>query len=253
MKRVTKALSVLLAVVMLMLVAEPAYAAISNVYSVRTLSAGTIVSGKQEVVNYDTNKRTHIIYKITTPKNGYITVTNYKGSDNTLYVYKTLADAKADKYTKRVDTTYKKTKSIPLAAGTYYIRPSYGAFKFKYTFKSCAIDTTNFCRAKATTLAKGKTVTVCAPKGYAYYRWYKINLTTKKVMNFTWKDLNTNSTKIPDSADLTLYNAAGDTFTLSHADGYVYTTTKSVPKGTYYLRVNAQYPESLHLSTVMWK
>lgn len=257
MKKFTKSLSILLAVVMLLLVAQPALASTrKNVYTVKDLAAGTAVSGKQGVSSY--NSETGVwtykykIFKITVPKNGYITITDYNAETKSswVYVYKTLADAKAE--TNKIDYVTKKTKSVPLEAGTYYLRGDL-TFKFKYTFKAAAIDTTNFCKAKATTLAKGKTATVCAPDGYAYYRWYKIKLTTKQVLNVTFKDLNTNSKTISDYPDMTLYNSKGETISLNHGDGSVYSTTKTLAKGTYYIRVNSYYPDQLHLYTLMWK
>ena len=75
MKRFTKALSLLLAVVMMLLVAEPAFAAIKDVYKTTTLAAGKTVSGKQSDSDYDSGIRTNYIYKITTKSDGYITVT----------------------------------------------------------------------------------------------------------------------------------------------------------------------------------
>ena len=145
---------------------------------------------------------------------------------------------------------------IPLKAGTYYLRGggTYGAYKFKYTVKAVNIDPGNYCKAKAKTLSSGTTTTICVPDGYQYYRWYKAKTTTKKTLVVTFKNLM--DTDITDYPDFYVYDSSGTKINMVHGDGYIYKSAKTLPVGTYYIRVNAVQSYSstdLFLYTLSWK
>lgn len=270
-KRWTKALCVVLAMMMLVLTAQPAQAADKYTYSIKTAESGKTVSGtNKETYNESTDSYTYKvnIYKITAPDDGYISVTAYTYENESTYLqfYRTLADAKSwdgENSAQRIasiDSYYKEDSNtkIPLAKGkSVYFRSAAGfSFKFKYTFTKAAIPTSNLCRAKATTLKAGVKKTICVPDGYQGYRWYKIKVTTKKTISITFKDLRGSMDK--DYPNLTLYDSSRKEIGVVHASGDIYKSVKKLPAGTYYIKVrsDADYEESFHqtyLYTLSWK
>ena len=265
-------LCVALAMMMLVLTAQPAQAADKYTYSIKTAESGKTVNGTNKYTyNETTDSYTYKvnIYKITAPESGYITVTVYAPATNDstyMYFFKKRSAAKAwDNSDESEDFEYvasdqsnKKTVRIPLAKGkTVYLRAYAGDnYKFKYTFTKAAIPTSNLCRAKATTLKAGVKKTICVPDGYQGYRWYKIKVTTKKTISITFKNLVGYMDK--EYPDLTLYDSSRKEIGVVHASGDIYKSVKKLPVGTYYIKVrsDADYEDSFHetyLYTLSWK
>lgn len=226
------------------------------VYKITTVKQNTPVVVKADTFDYDektqTNTTVYQMYKITLPSNGYIKA-QVSSKNNTMYIYKSLPSGRALENPDAITTlssssTYYKV----LPKGTYYIRSSCD-LSLKWSFTKIN-HKSNYCRAKAASLKKGKKAAVVFDYGYEYAKWYKIKLTKKKKITVTKKVMDTLSPR----TDLVIYNSRGVRVQCSMLSGYRYQTAK-LPKGTYYimvLRSFDRYESSFYegrLDQITWK
>jgi hypothetical protein len=226
--------------------AEPVTAAAATkTFTTKALAAGTTVSGTNG------KQQKYTIYKITTPKDGYVTFRNFKADNGELIaIYKSLTAAKKmgnpnAGYVKQ----YAEKSAVALAKGTYYVLAS-GSYKFKYSFTAAKIDQSNYCMSKAISLASGKTAKICQTYGNSHGSWYKFTLTSAKKVTFTIKNL-----RDPGTEPLMwlLFDSNMNPITeLENVSGDVYKTTTKLPKGTCYFYFEA-YPIAPYVFTFSWK
>ena len=259
MKRILSILTVF--AICMLLIPQPVSAAstINKYQSAGAISMNTYFTVKESSYKTtdSTTTHTHYAYKLTVPANGYIKITR-ADTNGIVYLLPTLSKCSKKKgiYDNALDSSSgKKTDYMVVSAGTYYISSSSKTrLKVKFT-KS--VPTANYCKARAVKLASGTTKVICMNKGYEYDRWYKINLTTKKRINVTFKNPCTSGTiKYPN---FTVYNSAGKVIECPLYSSHTY-RTKSVAKGTYYIRVyytryesDPSYTTDARLFTMKWK
>ena len=218
--------------------------------SVTTLSRGRTISAK-EYYSIDVANRSYnyTYYKITVPENGYIKFKKSKAASK-IYIYKTINRNNPAKETTAVKTisSGKKTNYCVLKRGTYYLGV-YDATSLKWTFTRAG-NPTNYCRAKAASLSRGKNKTVVFNYKYEYARWYKFKITTKKKITLY----------INDMADDLIYRTD---VTVIDSDGYALDTPVNTLKkiqtyaqypGTYYIRVTCDPDEwAGSMLQIKWK
>ena len=204
--------------------------------------------GRSDKYNPDsgTTTFTYHLYKISVPSNGY-TVFKTESSKTDLGVYEAPKSGKAYYESKCIVTlSGAKTYYRVLKKGTYYVYAEKGD-EFMWTFRSYA-NPTNYCIAKASSLAANQKVTVAYNHGYEYARWYKISTTSKKTIAMTLKELDKGSMSI------SLYNSKKESVSLT-VSGNVYKTKSSVSKGTYYIRVRSDSYDTIfgRIAQLSWK
>lgn len=230
--------------------------------SAGTLTADTTTKIKSRVFNndFDNPKYTYYCYKISIPENGYIKLTAWLGEASYADVCFLPAPKKCNTslyasqnalvsvdYNSRSGGT-KQAKYLSLNKGTYYLCTD-ASIKIKYSFYK-STSTTNYCKAKASSLAAEKNKIICFNKGYEYDRWYKIKLTSKKAISITWKILGYSNSLYYTS--FTLYDSKGKEISCPQLDGDVYRTAKQ-PIGVYYIRITTQYLNSGAVVSIKWK
>lgn len=117
-------------------------------------------------------------FKVTSP--GYIKIwqdvskVSYRHTYPKLYVETDYSD-KGEIIIRATEST----KCLALPKGTYYFSGSHSNMRFKYEFVKQA-RTSNYCMAKAETIAAGKNKTLVFHYGYEFTKWYKVKLTKSK-------------------------------------------------------------------------
>ena len=186
--------------------------------------------------------------KINVPADGYIKVQGKKRLDG-VCIYKTL------KKEFRYEDTLSgyggggKISYHALRKGTYYLYvESDSKIKWNFVNPKSYDQQKNYCRAKATTLAKGKKKTVFFNFKYDFPRWYKITLTKKQRITLSCKFLDSGSYHyvITDSRWVDVdkdykYNM----FYYEYIDSQEKQKTRVLPKGTYYLFIERD-PDDNH-------
>ena len=193
---------------------------------------------------YPTSYQDITYYKITTPKNGYIKVEGKRDGGYGIYVdlcnskKKSMLSNKSYLMSSNNYTTYYAVKK-----GTYYLKVSSVSdpYALRYTFTSTA-DQGGSSKAKATTIAKGKTKTglVYVTDSKTKADWFKVKLTKKSKLKLkiTSKHNETLSFEvIPASSRVTIINNTirpeVGTSTFVSKDSFV--------AGTYYIKVTKNY------------
>lgn len=150
-------------------------------YRIHTLAQKKWLTAPEDGENY-TN-----VYKIKVPSDGYIKVS--VNSDKVtgrhanrvpamLFTsYKVNADNAMDDY--HVANFQPGTHFLALKKGTYYFYPGADNLKFKWEHHAVSHGS-NYCMAKAETLASGKNRKVSFAYGYEFAKWYKVNLAKKQ-------------------------------------------------------------------------
>lgn len=245
MKKMRRALAMLLACLMVIVAFPTVSKAAGKTY---TLKEGKTVVARE----YGD------FYKITVKGDGYITLSAaavpttltgnmYGGSVRLCMADKdTAVYGKDGKYSVDFDKSGKfASVQFPVSAGTYFIR-SYSDCKIKFNFKAVK-PATNYCKAKATEMKKNKSVTIMQTPDYAGNRWFKIKLTKKQAITFT------GSVSLY-SSDFKIVNANNvDVVGLSNKWQSTSGKTIKTPvlkKGTYYVRVRETF-DSYY--SIKWK
>lgn len=220
-------------------------------YKVTTLKQNTYVTaeGYSETYNYDTdvNSGTYYLYKITVPANGFITLQT-TNSSNDLSIYK------GYKKNQRLSDEYElawlddcKTYYRVMSKGVYYIYASKGTrFKWKFTKAS---NSTNYCRARAKTLAAKKKLKVVINHRYECDRWYRVVLKKKKTITVNFNVLD------EEEMEFDIYNSKGSHIDCPLLSGTRYRTAR-LPKGKYFIRVRGggqDYDNRGRICQIMWK
>jgi hypothetical protein len=224
MKKLKKVL--LFVALLVMACSMTTQAATKTVTKVTTLKQNTWSAKKYSDYSYSaktgTGTYTYYMNKIVIPADGYISVSGTANADTYIRLYTSTKAA----YDGSVRATMNSITAID--KGTYYV---YGDknFSFKYTFTK-AVNSTNYCIAKATTLASGKKVTVCNTSSYFYDRWYKVVLKKKQQINLY--------VSTGDGSNIKIVSSKLDEYDMAH-DGNHYYTQATLAKGTYYIRVRA--------------
>ncbi len=232
-------LSLLAAVVFTMLFSMNTFAATRYM----SLKAGKVTTDKKS------QKGDRSYFKITVPKNGYLTITSYaqyRGSGRSKYGQEIqLCNSKK----KLIKNTKVYTSSMDkyvvyygVKKGTYFVRVdntyTNADVKIKYTFKAVT-EKSGSSKAKAVSISKGRTKTGLLQAGEKNSKidYYKIKLTKSQVLNIT---LNTRATGyvyfkiVPASKRVILWNSLTS---LYGKDSATWKTTKKIPAGTYYIQV----------------
>ena len=119
-------------------------------------------------------------------------------------------------------------KCFALPKGTYYFFGSHSGMRFKYEFVKQA-RTSNYCMAKAETVAAGKNKTLVFDYGYEFTKWYKVKLTKSKKIRI-WA---ASKDGFGDFEPLVI-SSTGEKMDVS----FLYANkcqTDLLPKGTYYI------------------
>lgn len=214
-------------------------------YHYTTLKQNVYTAPKPRV---GVNGTIHTYYfKINVPADGYIKVQGKKRLDG-VCIYKTL------KKEFRYEDTLSgyggggKISYHALRKGTYYLYvESDSKIKWNFVNPKSYDQQKNYCRAKATTLAKGKKKTVFFNFKYDFPRWYKITLTKKQRITLSCKFLDSGSYHyvITDSRWVDVdkdykYNM----FYCEYIDSQEKQKTRVLPKGTYYLFIERDPDEN---------
>lgn len=177
--------------------------------------------------------------KITIAKEGYVTVTGKVNPSQFLNAKKESVNGKNIKKDGR-DVV----KIYPVSKGTYYVDKT-ASYKF-----TAIQQPANYCKAKAITANQGKTVTVYQTPDYHFNRWYKIKTTKKQSISIA-KDI---------TVDFYLYDSRGKqiNFTQKKNGKDYISVTESLPKGTYYVYIEANtayssFDNPSRIITFSWK
>ena len=198
----------------------------------KTLPIGEAVAVASE--SYASGTYTYTMYKFTVPSGKYVELTcvpvagkySYAGfytkaKYSSTYRVGSLDDKK--------DTRKTWTGRIALEPGTYYVSFS-NVTKAKLSLLTSP-NKANYCRSKAISLASGKVVTVVQTPDTDYNRWYKISLTTAKVLKIS-------ANGYPNAYVYTKSGAKVNLGSYSSSTGYL-TSTSKLAKGTYYICIRA--------------
>ena len=190
--------------------------------------------------------RYYHFYKITVPADGYIKIQTDKRTAPGGFAICSSAKKNKGYDSDITDAGYifywpGKIYYVPVKKGTYYlVNPNdwYNEEEvrvyLKWSFEK-AQNPTNYCRAKAKNIPRGKNQVIVYYYGYEYTRWYKIKLTRNKTI--TLKQLPNDEDG--DTLHFTLYNSSGimvDESSLTETD--LSFKTAKLPKGTYYIAVD---------------
>lgn len=192
---------------------------------------------------YGVNYNQIIYHKIVITKPGYIRFQaygeGYQGSKNNLHVTlysnkkKALSDPSYLYRTNNYSTYYGVKK------GTYYIGiKTSGQYRMKYTFASIN-EKTGSSKSRAVSLRANSTVKglMIAGESGSQSDWYKLKLTKKQKLSFTFSVKANDSLKVtivPASSRLHIIGASA----YQSAGTKTYKTRDSLPAGTYYLQVS---------------
>ena len=211
-------------------------------YHYTTLKQNVYAAPKPRV---GVNGTIHTYYfKINVPADGYIKVQGKKRLDG-VCIYKTLK-----KEFRYEDTLSEyggggKISYHALRKGTYYLYvESDSKIKWNFVNPKSYDQQKNYCRAKATTLAKGKKKTIFFNFKYDFPRWYKITLTKKQriTLSCSFLDEGDFHYEIVDSRGLDV----DDTYNSFYYGNYYggkkpKEKTGVLPKGTYYLFIERDW------------
>ena len=186
------------------------------------------------------------LYKINVAADGYIKVQGKK-SLAAVGVYKISSidtnkdnDDQLNKSLRETWGSIGKTYYQAVKKGSYYLYVG-GDNKIKWSLvKSKTYDRQkNYCRAQATTFAKGKKKTVFFSYNYDFPRWYKIKLTKKQRITFTFKFLDNGSysCRLTDSRGVDANPGFEGFYFANYAGKTPKEKTRVLPKGTYYFRL----------------
>ena len=253
-KMFKKLLSVALVFAMVMCLVPPVEAQAST-------KAATL-KNKKWYTNTDTWSSEKTLYhKIKVPKDGYITLQGYgysSSSSSTKYSLryrlcnsKKKALTKWDQYLSSGSSNYTGTKAytnwIAVKKGTYYIKVKDYQYKLRYTFKAVK-DQGGSSKAKAKTIAKGKTIkglAVAGEKG-SKVDWYKITLPKAQTIKLTLNGKACGWMQF----DIVGFTGFGACWSKKET-----ASTNKVPAGTYYIkayRMNKDKDTSGYY-TISWK
>jgi len=240
---------VLFALLLLMMCSVSVFAASTTT---KNIKSNTYVSAK--------TNNTYYKFKVT--GSGSLTV-SLKNSNQT-YCYVDLYDSSKNKIARLLDMDEDEGKSastkIALDAGTYYLKGyGYKTIKFKYQFSKLSL-TKNYTASKATTLKANKAVTVVQTPETAYYKWYKINVTSKKPATFYLTHYNympyvasgNYYYATSNRTDIRLYDANLNEISIRQHDEKEYYSYKKLKAGTYYVRLGSNDSER-SITTFKWK
>ena len=214
-------------------------------YNIVTLKQNTTVSVKDsDTYDFDTGVQNYTLYKISVPADGYIKF-QLSNADAGIALYKSFYTNRNLSDANIIRCLYdKKTHFFVLPKGTYYLHlykdEAYTTLKWTFTKLS---KKANYCRARASALARTKKANCMFHYGYEHAKWYKIKLTKKQKITITLKTLDDQfslgmvrvfnskekliNTKMQESGD--------NAYALS-----VY-QSDTLPKGIYYIRLSRKY------------
>ena len=222
----------LTATMVIMLLLPMAVPAATRDYQFKTLKAGTWATE-----SYKYNEKTGIdytYYKITVSKPGRLNFT-LSGSYASIDLYTVASDIVTgnSKGSSKYLSTTSESKLVAVEKGTYYMYVNYG--KCKYTFTSSAAAT-NYCPAKARALKANTTVYNVFTPRTNFARWFRISNPKKK-------KIIVRSNRSEYAYNMSIYNSKLQSLrTIEYGSDLKYCTKTAVPKGTYYIRVECQYP-----------
>lgn len=197
-------------------------------------------------------------YKMVIPADGYITVKmKAEYDDDDVWVYRKKRVYGGDNSRSAIlNVDYQMIKrgenKFPISKGTYYLVGN-RIISFSYTFTKTSFPT-NYRRAKAQTLKRGKKAEICQVPKKNYSRWFKIKLTKKQAITF-WSDQGSRVDIFDEDLHHVEVEHAGET-------SKKYFTREKMPKGTYYLRMANAWPAYLtedglsydyYYTTLYWK
>ena len=132
-----------------------------------------------------------------------------------------------------------KTREIAVEKGTYYVTSNTWSSKksvagrIKYTFKKIKPGG-NYSPITARNLQAGNTATMCITPRYAYSRWFKIVLKSKKGISVWCSD---------STSDFNVYDVCLNEIAMESAgkDSIRYNSKDVQESGTYFIRVRSDY------------
>lgn len=200
-------------------------------YVKKSMTLDETVAVKSLVI--DQGNYTFTMYKFTVPSGKFIKLTCIPSAENHSYAYFYTKPDVSNMYRVSLlsDNQTRKTWTdrLAVAPGTYYV-----SFENVKKAKLVLMDSpnkTNYCRARAISLTADKKVTVIQTPDIDYNRWYKITLTKAKKLKIT-------SNHMPR---ITVSNKNGSVISFGSYNSTTksVTSTNKLPKGTYYICVNA--------------
>lgn len=225
MKQMQRTVALVLALVVVMAAfSTGAFAA--NRYRVATLKKGTWY-------RVPSSDYANTIYKLVLSSDSIVTI-NRKGYNGETYI-PFYTDKKCDGSSINYDYDYMNsdTEIFSLVKGTYYIQMyEYGdrpTTQVKFTVQK-AVNQNNYCRAKAVSLKRNKTVKIAQTADYCYDRWYRITLNSKKTVTITTNEGMADNIILYDSRMQKIDCTSGSRKVI---------TEDPIKKGSYFIRVRA--------------
>lgn len=248
MKRIAKTIFFVAFSVVLMAIFIPFKSEAKDIYkyNVSNLKQKTWKTLKEDSSFYKNDRIfNYNICKITVPSNGYVRIDS---SDKTSWIN---ISTKLQKINSPIDsgkpyeTLYgSKTYYEVFPKGTYYLYGDmYSTIKIRWSFVK-ASNPTNFCRAKAKSLASSKKETIVFNDGYEYDRWYKISLKKKQPITVYYSCLD--SSVNPISPYFSVYTSKGDRINCPEYESGKSFRTPIQKKGTYYIRIEKREVSSYY-------
>lgn len=240
MKRIRRLLALMLALVMTLSFST---VSVSAATTYPAITSGTAIALKTDKnYNSKTGKSTQnaTTYKLTLATDSKVVInwSNNASKKAVIGIYLTASESKTIRFLS--PETASGSEVLALARGIYYVHMYDGYSNSSYTAKAkvkftvtdaAKFNKTNFCRAKALSVAKKTGVTVLQTPNYDYCRWYKIKLDAKQYIRIQQLK------KGPGS--FTVYNSNMDivSMTSDYATG-LDKSKATCAAGTYYIRVN---------------
>jgi hypothetical protein len=254
MKRITRTIICIVMSVVFMVICVPFKSEAKDIYNTSTLKQNTWKKIKSVSYSYknDEDYFDYYYYKITVPSNGYIKFDISGKSSYNIEIVRKLSKNTYDHCAWFDDDS--KPFYIALPKGTYYLHNSHGDNepKVRWSFVK-ASNPTNYCRAKAKTLASNKKETIVFNDGYEYDRWYKITLKKKQPITAYYSCLDYRIS--PTSPYFSVYTAKGERINCPEFESGKSFKTPIQNKGTYYIKVEkrSDWDTTGRIRTLRWK